>query len=292
MSYDIISMKSIAKQLNDLTYTDYYYRLMLLARSVFKWENLPNGISEKWIERYLFNEGQCLFFNHKELGFMVTKCGSSGSLNYYDEPTKLQPIATNLGTPEAVQNYEEGFVIMNNDSMIPTTYTIQLYALRLAEITRTMDININAQKMPVIIKCSERQRLTLKNVMAQWQGNEPAIYGDKNLDSEEIKALKIDAPAIFDKLQIQKNAIWNECMTFLGINNANQDKRERLVADEVAANDCQIEASANVMLKAREEACQRINERWGLDIRVSLRNIQKPELFSFEEAMKEGVENV
>ena len=293
--YDVIKMKSIAKDLNDLTYTDYFYRLMLIARSVFKWHNLPNGIDEKWIERYLFTEGQCMFFKDSEKGFMVAKCSPAGNLNVYDEPTLLRGYGTNY-IGDVSENNEEAILIRNNDEMIPTSPTIQLYALRLAEITRTIDININAQKTPVMILCSDKQKLSLKHVYKQWNGFEPVIFGDKNLDIDGIRTLQTDAPIVFDKLQIQKHSVWNECMTFLGINNANMDKRERLVDDEVQANNHQIEISAEVMLKARERACEMINEKFGLDVWVEMR---KPDMAEYEplevhsfEPQLEAVENV
>lgn len=287
--YDLMSMKSIAKELNNRTFTDYYYRLMLLARSVFEWKGLPNGIDEKWIERYLFNEGRCMFFKDDKLGFMVTKCADGGLLNAYDEPTALTSIATNHA-PVTLKNNTECILIRNNDDMIPTSPTIQLYAMKLAEISRTTDINIRAQKTPVIIKCSDKQRMTLKQVFKQWDEFEPVIYGDKNLDVDDMKVLNIQAPIVFDKLQLQKHSIWNECMTFLGINNANMDKRERLVASEVDANDEQIEQSAHVMLKARQKACEQINELFGLNISVKLRCSQNQNGEELEYVEEEGVQ--
>ena len=179
MGYNVIEMKSIAKQLNDMTFTDYYYRLMLIARSRFKWNNLPNGIDEKWIEKYLFSEGECLFYKDKDKGFMVAKCTASGNLNYYDEPTMLRPYGTNyMGEP--LENNVECVVIRNNDMMIPTCPTLQLYAFRLAEISRTIDININGQKTPVMILCSEKQKRSMKTLFNQMNGFEPVIYGDRN----------------------------------------------------------------------------------------------------------------
>lgn len=287
-NYKIMDINTVAKDLNNLTFTDYFYRLMLIARSIFEWKNLPNGIDEKWIERYLFTEGKCVFFKDKKLGFMVAKCTPSGNINNYDEPTNLRPYGTNY-MGDSLENNVECVLIRNNDEMIPTSPTIQLYALRLAEISRTIDININAQKTPVLIRCSEKQRMTLKNVYKQWQGNEPVIFGDKELlrELESMEVLKTDAPVVFDKLQQQKHAIWNECMTFLGINNANMDKKERLVDDEVQANNEQIEACANIMLKSREMACKQINEMFGTKISVKLRNL---EIDDFE-AFNEGGEN-
>ena len=132
--YDVVSPSTISKDMNDLTFTDYYYRLMLLARSVFKWENLPNGIDEKWIERYLFFYGRCMFFKDSEKGLMVAKCADNGIVNYYDEPTALTPIATNytFNSPR-LENYTEAVEIRNNDDRIATRHTILLYAARLAD---------------------------------------------------------------------------------------------------------------------------------------------------------------
>lgn len=275
MGYDLLEMKNIAKSLNNRTFTDYFYRLQLIARSVFKWENLPNGIDEKWIEMFLFNEGRCMFFKDETFGFMVAKCTNSGMPNYYDEPTILRPVATNYSNTRSYDNGSECVLIRNNDMMIPTRPTIELYALRLADITRTIDINVNAQKTPVLVKGSEKQRLTLKNVYRQWDGNEPVIFGDKSLSETPMEVLKTEAPAVFPDLQLQKHEIWNECMTFLGINNANMNKRERLVTNEVEANDEQIQMSVQMMLKAREKACEDINALFGTNIKVTLRNAQR-----------------
>ena len=283
MSYDVIPMKTIAKILNDRTYTDYFYRLSLIARSVFKWNNLPNSIDEKWIERYLFTEGKCVFFNDKELGLMVTKTADFGNLNPYDEPVNVMPFATNY-TGSELANGEECVIIRNNDLMLPTTPTIELFALRLAEISRTIDININGQKTPYVILCSDKQKLSMKHLYSQLTGNEPVIFGDKNLDIDNVKVLNTNTPIVFDKLQIQKHAIWNECMTFLGVNNANMDKRERLVADEVSANDEQIDICADVMLKARERACEEINRIFGLNVSVERRKMKIS-----DDMLKEGV---
>ena len=292
MSYDVIAMKSVAKELNDRTYTDYFYRLMLIARSVFKWNGLPEGIDEKWIERFLFTEGNCLFYKDKEKGFMVAKCTPTANLNAYDEPTGLRPYGTNY-IGENLMNNENCVLIRNNDIMIPTAPTIQLFAYRLAEISRTIDININGQKTPVMILCDDKSKLSMTRLFKQMDGFEPVIYGVKNLDLESVKALRMDTPIVFPQLQIQKHAIWNECMTFLGINNANQDKRERLVTDEVSANNEQIEASANVMLKSREKACELINEMFGLNVSVELRTDLFPKLEEIEDDIdrEEGEED-
>lgn len=270
-AFKVLSTTNLTKRLNDLTFTDYYYRLMLLARTMFKWNNLPEGIDEKHIEKWLYLDGKVMFFKDKTNGLMIARCNDSGQINYYDEPTMLTPYGNQYyGTP--LENDKECVLIRNNDDMIPTYMTIKLFALRLTNIERGIETNINALKTPILIRMnSDKQKLSLKNVYKQYEGNEPVIYADKDLTGEPMEVLKTDAPIIFDKLQIQKHAVWNEAMTFMGINNANMDKRERLVDDEVRANNEQVEMSYQIMLKAREMACEKINKLFGTNISVELR---------------------
>ena len=223
---------------------------------------------------------------------MVAKITKGGDLNHYNEPTLVTPVTDTIidDLPINLENFKECIVIKNNDSAIPTSPTLNMYALRLTEIQRTIDVNIAAQKTPVLLVCTEKQKKSINTMFDQWNGFKPAIYGDKALDVDSVKALKMDAPIVFDKLQIQKHAVWNEVMTFLGINNANMDKRERLVAGEVQSNNEQIIMSAHVMLKAREMACKQINDLFGLNISVELRSPQI-ENTAVSEGQKEGINN-
>ena len=283
---EILSYKNMSKMLNDLTFTDYYRRLSLLARTIFKWDNLPNNINEKWIESFLYHYGGCMFFNHPDIGFMIANYKDFGELNHYDEPTFLKPILPNTLSNDKI--YEIGkdcVLIHNNDDLIPTSTTMKLYAYKLAQIDRTIDVNIKAQKTPILIKCPEKQRLTLQNVYRQYDENMPVIFGSKDLDLSEVSVLKTDAPIVFDKLEIQKHNVWNECMSFLGINNANQDKRERLVDDEVEANNEQVEMYAHVFLKSRQNDAEMINKLFNTNINPCFRS---PEEIA---RIKEGVEN-
>lgn len=282
-------MNDFKVTLNDLTFSNYYYRLEMLSRSLFKWNNLPNRISERWIEKYLFEYGECMFFHDEIFGFMVSKCNDNGILNHYDEPTHLTPVATNYINTKPYEIGKECAYIKNNDISMPTKSTIELFAYRLADITRTIDINIHAQKTPTLMKGSDKKLLSLKNVYRQWDGNAPVIFVDEAFD-ESFSVYKTDAPIVFPQLQHQKHAIWNEVMTFLGINNANQEKRERLVASEVDANDEQVAYSVESMLKTRQEACEMINKLFKLNVSVELRNPQNLLKFDSEDDLNNYVE--
>lgn len=273
VDYQLMTFAKMSKRMNNRVFTDYFFRLMLLAKSLYQWENLPNGINEKWIEKYLFTEGKCIFYKDPAMGYMVTKMGSDGMLNAYNEPTRVIPIAPNyIYQGEPLINYDNVVIIRNNDESLPTAPTIELYAWDLANIKRTIDVNINAQKTPIVIKTNDKQLLSLKQAMVKRDDNEFVIFADKSIDMSDIEVLNTTAPIVFDKLQVHKHDIWNECMTFLGINNANQDKKERLVADEVSANNDQVDASSEVFLKARQRACEEINQMFGLNISVHRRS--------------------
>lgn len=261
-----------------LTYNDILIRLSLLAKTVFKWEGLPNGIDEKQLERYLFTEGRCMFYKDEKVGWIVTKYTETDGRNFREEPTKVKPVSINddLLDQKEREPRKDCVLILNNDDEYPTGRTIMMYAARLTEMQRTIDINIHAQKTPVLIKASDKTRLSAKQIYKQWSGFEPLIITDKNLaDGVALEVLNIAAPVVFDKLTIEKNKLWNECMTFLGINNANMDKRERLVDDEVQANNEQIGYSAEVMLKSRQAAAKAMSELCGCEITVNLRRTHK-----------------
>ena len=300
-NFNLLSYKDTAKQMNNIAYTNYYYRISLLARSRFKWNNLPQNMNEKWIEQFLYSNGSCVFFKDPILGYMVTRYTDNGQLNQYDEPTFIRPYATNyvydsnpempiklqIGDkpPEAnlLENNINCVIIRNNDDMIPDYPIVRMYAYDLMNIKRTIDTNISAQKMPLIVLCPDRQKMSFKNAIKQKEDNEPVIYANKFMNKEDITTLETNTPIVFDKLQTQKTNIWNECLSFLGINNANTEKKERLITTEVDSNNQFIKSNEDVALKSRQFACKLINEMFGLNISVERRTNLKIEITEFED---------
>ena len=148
-----------------------------------------------------------------------------------------------------------------------------MFAYKLANIARTIDINVNAQKTPLLIKGSDTQMLTLKNVYMKYDGNQPVLYTDKDLDLSGFTVLKTDAPFIAPALKELHDAIWNEALTYLGICNVNIQKRARLITDEVNANNEFILVNIEHMYEERKLACELINEKFGLNITVERREV-------------------
>ena len=235
--------------LNAYTQVDYLYRLKEYAINCFEWLNLPDTVDARFIENELFDKGRINFFKDKNLGYLCLPVNESGPINIYNEPTKKYIYASDGF--RRVRNITNSVTIYNNFLKTPTFTTVNLYAIRLSEVQRTIDINMLAQKTPVTIICPENERLAFKNIYKQVTGNKPVIWGTSELNMDNYKVLDTKAPYVIDKLTLYKHDLWNEAMTFLGVNNANQDKKERLVESEVGANDEQIEQARFNMLDAR-----------------------------------------
>lgn len=256
--------------LNAYTQADYLFRLKEYAINCFEWLNLPETIDARFMEVELFDKGRINFFKDKTLGFLCLPVNESGPINIYNEPTKKYIYASDgFRRNRTIKN---SVTIYNNFLHTPTFTTINLYAIRLAEVQRTIDTNMLAQKTPVTIICPENERLAFKNIYKQVNGNKPVIWGTSELNLDNYKVLDTHAPYVIDKLTLYKHDLWNEVMTYLGVNNANQDKKERLVESEVGANDEQIEQARFNMLDARKLACEKINNMFGLNIDVKFRN--------------------
>lgn len=274
-------------ELNNKTYIDYYNRLMELALNVFEWENLPPSVDERFLELTLYEMGYCLYFNDEIIGNLALTCTIGGKLDVYRIPVLRKAYAVN--GYNKLCSTKDSVLIFNNYLHTPTQLTIELFARRLYEIERAIDVNVKAQKTPTLILSSEQQRLTMMNLYMQYDGNEPFIFGDKNMDIEGIKSLKTDAPFVADKLENLKHQIWNEALTFCGIENSNQDKKERLVSDEVGSNYGNVEAQRNVMLNARKQAVEKINAMFGTNIDVHFRSNLKT-MVNIENVSRETLE--
>jgi hypothetical protein len=262
--------KNKAQNMNVMTANDYYDRLRLIALSLFEWEGLPPSCDARFLEKTLFTFGQALFVNDPDLGFLNLKCTPSGELNYYDMPLSYH--ANGVGYSKTFNN-DECVVIRNNYLDRPTDWSVVLFASRLTEAERTIDTNIKGQKTPYILRCDNKDLLTMKNIIKQKDDNELTIFGSKSLNLDAIKVFPTLSPFVADKLMEYKQQIWNEALTFFGINNdgGNTQKKERMLTDEVNANNQLISINAEAMLLTRQEACTMINKMYGLNVSVKLR---------------------
>ena len=279
--------------MNSQTYWDYLERFKKICLSMFEWVGLPESMNARYLEECLYYKGQAALLKDPNYGFINTQCASGGYLNIYGLPTELncysygyqeqKKLYTGLGGEED----KDCILVMNNWQRIPTCSTIELFCQKLADADLTCTVNIKSQKTPVLIVVDENQRLMMENLYAQYDGNRPFIFGDKNqLGADSIKSINTGAPFIADKVMDYKKQIWNEALTYLGINTLQTEKKERLITDEASSNNELINLNLQSMLIPRQEAAKQFNKLFGLEgtdkeisvrLRSDLYNIIKQE---------------
>lgn len=256
--------------LNSDTFEDYYNRLRLLALTMFEWENLPDTMDARYLEEALYYFGLACFCPDERVGWLSLPCLPSAELNIYGEAVKYTAYSRHTDY-SVTYDRDEIVLVRNNLQRIPTDMTIRLFARRLYEAERAIDVNIKSQKTPVLIICTDKQRLTLKNIYQKYDGNEPVIFGDKNIDISGVSVLKTDSPYVADKIIQYKQNVWSEALSFLGVNNTPYEKSAQLVSDEINANNQMLMLSAETMLNTRKYACEQFNEKTGANVNVKMR---------------------
>ena len=231
------------------SYGLYYDLLKQLAISMFEWRDIPDSIDERFLEITLFHKGAAVYFDDDVMGNLALEVLLNGQFNVYRIPTKRTAIAAN--GYRASLDEKNSVIIYENMIHTCPSYMCRKFARELEELDRTIDVNCRAQKTPVLIQGEEQQMLTLKNVYMMFDGNQPVIFGNKNLDINSIKVLKTDAPFVADKLNMQK--------------------KERLISDEVTRSQGGTIASRYSRLNARRQAADKINKMFGTDIKVDFR---------------------
>lgn len=257
--------------MNNRTYNDYLDRMRKICLSMFEWVNLPDSMNARFIEQCLYYQGQAALLYDNDYGYLNTMASDGGYINIYGLPTEIMCYSFRFNqrrglytTDIGEEKDKECILVLNNYDRVPTSYTISLFAYRLAEAQRTADVNIKAQRTPILITTDQKQYFTLKKMYEEYDGNTPAIFADKNLITPDaLKAMKTDAPMIIKDIMDYKREIWNEFLTFMGISNLSE-KRERMISNEIDSNNELVNLNLQALLTPRKEACRQFNEKYGL----------------------------
>ena len=267
---NLLSEFEDSAMLNNRTYLQYLQRLTELSISMFEWKNLPPTVDARYLELHLFENGCMVYFNDDVIGNLCLDCIVSGRLDVYGYPL-LRRAYSSYNNYQKLLKSSDSVIIYNNMLRTNSVLDVKMFARRLYNLDRIIDVNANAQKTPVLVRASEKQRLTMLNLYKEYDGNAPFIFGDKNLDMNALTVLKTDAPYVADKIYQLKTQVWNETLTYLDISNINIAKKERLITDEVTRNQGGTIASRYSRLESRRQAVEKINEMFGTDIEVNYR---------------------
>ena len=247
-------------------YWYYYDRLKELAISSFTYKNMPDTIDVRYLEMTLFEKGVAVLFEDEVLGYLALSSATNGRWNVYNIPMRRRAYASN-GYQKKLDNTNS--VLMYNNMLHYNSVSVcEMFARKLYNIDQTINVNVNAQKTPILLTCAENERLSVLNMYKEYDGNQPVIFGNKNLNSQALQVLKTDAPYLADRLYELKNETWNEALTYFGIPNVNIQKKERLITYEVQRSQGGTIASRNSRLKAREQTVDMFNNMFGLNVEV------------------------
>lgn len=243
------------KNLANVSYAVYYSKLKNLACTMFKWKNLPKTVNERFLEDCLFRYGYAVFFE-ADMGLMALQATLEG-VNFYDEPVNIRPISPVTTFPRIPFN--NCVLIRNTPDMYPTIITTLKYTQELYDIDMARDVNIKAQKTPILILTDLKQKQTVQSIYQKYNGNTPVIFGNRDAyDPNSFRVLKTDAPFVAGQLQDIKTTIYNEYLSILGIG-ITEFKRERSITAESEQYTVQANALANIGLSQRKAACEKIN---------------------------------
>lgn len=247
-----------------------------LAIKRFKWSNLPKGLTSDRLEEMLINYGMLGgFINEVDL-FTILPIQGNGKINIYNEHDEYRIFGFN-GYNRTI-NSDDVCRLKNNPVGCNDIDTLMIYAKRINDIEQTQEVNLFQQNIPKIIATNRDGVLTAKNIIKKLRDFKLVIYTREKGINNQIKSddiLDTTAPFLLDKLGDYENFYRNKVLSFLAINNANTDKKERLLVDEVNANNDLLNTMLDMMFECRQEFCEEVKEKFNIDIKVEKREVNE-----------------
>ena len=251
---------------NFKTYQMYLRQLLTLAENVFEFENMPTFIDTAYLNKNLLRNGSIAFFKDEVMGLLALPYVNIGTLDVYGRPNKIKVMSQNTYT--RTLSRDEYVIMYDNNGRYPLFLDITQYAERIALDTRTIDINILQQRTPRFWKTSSDKEKSIKDIINNVDGLENTVLTYEDINLDDIQLVLEPAPYVADKIDIQKEKIWNEFLRLIGIANMNFQKKERNIKDEVFASQGGTVASRYSRFEPRKKAIEEINEKFGTDIKV------------------------
>ena len=276
--YNTLSKKKVALYENDIEFQNMFYNLLNILMYSFSIEGLPESCNERFFKLNLIFNGYAALIKDPDLGYLslgVRPTVNSSQLNIYGEFPDVMAFGWN-GFNKQYTNYmygtdntdAEAVICRDNDMMYPMINIIWMYAKRLTDTMRTLDITARKLKTPYFITCDEAQKSSIKKILEDVDFNQDSIIANRSTMPNEFNVLQTGVqPESVRVLWEHYSNLESEIRTFLGINSAaNLDKKERLVVDEAEANDILTDINIQYRLKSYQQFCDTVNNLWGLNI--------------------------
>lgn len=263
-------MRNKSNDNNNIMELIYRRVISSMCMSRFKWEGLPDSIDERYLELTLLQQGLCVFYFDEEYDrFLALKANASGMINMYDNPTSFTVIGNSMVNKTLAGG--DCVPIWANIYRYPEWDLIIKYAERLSNVEATIDQNIRAMRTPFIISANANDKLTVQNAYKQIVEGQPVIIATDSFGPEDImnkiQLFTTSLPhGVLSEVHSARSRIMNECLTMLGIMNANTEKKERMVVEEATGSAGNVLAMRAIYMRQREIACEQINKMYGLNV--------------------------
>ena len=219
---------------NFKTYQMYLRQLLTLAENVFEFDGLPEFIDVSYLNKELLRKGSIAFFKDEVMGLIALPYNNIGTLDVYGRPQTIQVIARN-GYTRKLSKGE--FVIMyDNNGRYPLFLDILQNAERIALCKRVIDINIAQQRTPRIWLTNSDKKRSVEDLINQIDGNVERVLAYDNINIDDLQAVCEPAPYVADKIDMHLDKEWAEFFRLIGIANIVEQKKERMIQDEMTAS--------------------------------------------------------
>lgn len=261
--------KLINSQLTNMkTYLMYRQEMLTLAENVFEFKNLPEFIDVSYLNKTLLRNGSIAFFKDEVLGLIALPYDVIGNFDIYGRPITIMARAAN-GTYYKKLTRDEFVIMYDNNGRYPIFLDICQMAERIALSKRTIDVNIVQQRTPRIWKTSQDKKRTLQDMLANIDGMEENIATYESIDIDDMNVVLAPAPFVADKIDLHLDKEWSEFYRLIGVANLIEQKKERMIKDEMSASQGGTIASRFSRFEPRKRAIDEINKKFGTNIEVS-----------------------
>lgn len=260
--------KMINTQISNFkTYNMYFREMLTLAENVFEFKNLPEFIDVAYLNKQLLRKGAVAFFMEKDLGLIALPYNTVGTLDVYGRPNRIEVFGDN--NFHRVLNRDEYVLMFDNNGRYPLYLDICQMAERIALCVRTEDVNILHQRTPRVWKTSKDTEKSLKDTINEIDSMQENVVTYQSLAVEDMNAVLAPAPYVTDKIDLHLRELWAEFYRLIGVANLQEQKKERVIVDEMSASQGGTIASRFSRFEPRKRAIEEINKKWNLNLEVS-----------------------
>ena len=258
--------------------TRFFQRYLLQkAISVFKW-NLPENWSRDYFLYVLYCWGFIAIVNTDKFGVIPQGCGLKGYNVFYQPRSAIIQNPLLSGTLEPVIGKQCTLLKLQPDYG-GIMDLVSFYAQEMALASEAIDVNLLNSKLSYVFTASNKNAAeSLKKLYDRIASGEPAVVIDKNLYNDdgsvswEAFQQNVGQNYIAGDLLSDMRKIEAEFDTKIGIPNANTDKKERLITDEVNSNNVETRNLPELWLESLQHGCKEANAMFGINISVDWRN--------------------